>query len=322
MKLIVLCPGQAAQRPGMLDAMLTASDLAELRDIASDVLGENVVDWWRRLDERALFLNANAQFAIAFYQLAVWSRIVGAVPKPIAVAGYSLGEVLAWHVAGAIDAHTTLRLVRRRAALMDEAAPSSGGQPCLLLWRGRVLAAPAMRQGREALLAKYRLHLAIQRPAGDAVFGGTADDVAAFLRELGGTGAQSGIDITPLNISIPSHTGLLRNAVDPFRRVLAENVGHDPDVPVLAGIDGRLCRSRHDAPDVLAQQIAMPIRWDWCQETLLSTGFDAALELGPGNDLSRLLAAASGRSACRSIDEFTSVESLRAWLQRQASADA
>lgn len=317
MKLVVLCPGQAAQRAGMLDEMLAAPDLGELRGIASEVLGENIADWWRRLDARALFLNDNAQFAIAFYQIAVWARIAGSVPTPIAVGGYSLGEVLAWHVAGAIDARATLELVRRRAALMDEYTPPSDGRACLLLWRGR--ASSATRQARDTLLAKHRLQLAIQRPGGDAIFGGMARDVAALLSEAALDAAHS--EISALNVSIPSHTALLGDVVPLFRQAAAASIERDPSIPVLAGIDGRLCRSRHDAPAALAQQIASPIRWDWCQETLVSTGCDVALELGPGNDLSKMLAAATGSPACRSVEEFASTDSLREWLQRQASRE-
>ncbi|HWU84690.1 MAG TPA: hypothetical protein VN028_05095, partial [Rhodocyclaceae bacterium] len=82
-------------------------------------------------------------------------------------------------------------------------------------------------------------------------------------------------------------------------------------------------RSRHDAPEALARQLAFPIRWDWCQETLLSMGFEVALELGPGNDLARLLATgattiSASSPACRSVDEFASADSLQTWLQRQA----
>lgn len=318
MRLVILCPGQAAQRAGMLDDMLAAPDLGALREVASEVLGEDIADWWRRLDERALFLNANAQFAIAFYQIAVWARIAGSVPTPVAVGGYSLGEVLAWHVAGAMDARATLDLVRQRAARMDAYAPSQDGRPCLLLWRGRL--SSATRHTRDALLAKHHLQLAIQRPGGDAVFGGTASDVAALLDEVVEWGAVRS-EVAPLNVSIPAHTELLGEVVPLFRQATAASICRDPSIPVLAGIDGRLCRSRHDAPDVLAQQLASPIRWDWCQETLVSTGCDVVLELGPGSDLSRMLSAATGSPACRSVEEFASTDSLREWLHRQASRD-
>ncbi|MCW5889465.1 MAG: hypothetical protein KIT14_02830 [bacterium] len=42
------------------------------------------------------------------------------------VAGFSVGELAAWGVAGALDSHTTLELVARRAELMDAATVAGG----------------------------------------------------------------------------------------------------------------------------------------------------------------------------------------------------
>src|SRR5574338_476947 len=264
MKLAILCSGQAGQHGRMLDEILAAPGCAELRAVASEALGQDVGAWWRGLDEAALFANANAQFAIALYQIAAWSRLAPALPAPpVAVAGYSLGEVLAWHVAGTLDAAETLRLVRERAALMDrQAPPGSGG--CMVLWRGR--STPAMRAARERALAAHGLAVAIHRPGGDQV--------------LGGPGAT----------------------VDGFRQAVAASRLAPPRTPVVAGIDGALLRRAEDAPTYLSRQLAEPLRWDWCQETLASLGVEVALELGPGSDLAKLLEAGLPGAAAQAVE--------------------
>lgn len=308
MKLAILCSGQAGQHGRMLDEILAAPGCAELRAVASEALGQDVGAWWRGLDEAALFANANAQFAIALYQIAAWSRLAPALPAPpVAVAGYSLGEVLAWHVAGTLDAAETLRLVRERAALMDrQAPPGSGG--CMVLWRGR--STPAMRAARERALAAHGLAVAIHRPGGDQVLGGPGATVDAFLADP----AVRHADLRRLQVSVPSHTPWLAGAVDGFRQAVAASRLAPPRTPVVAGIDGALLRRAEDAPTYLSRQLAEPLRWDWCQETLASLGVDVALELGPGSDLAKLLEAGLPGAAARAVEEFSSPAQIASWL--------
>lgn len=309
MKLAILCSGQAGQHPRMLDDFLAAPDCAGLRAVASGVLGQDLAAWWRGLDEKEIFANANAQFAIALYQIAAWARLSPLLPAPpVVVAGYSLGEVLAWHVAGALDAASTLALVRERAALMDRHAPSGGAAGCMLLWRGR--STPAMRAARERALATHGLAVAIHRPGGDLVLGGPAPAVEAFLADP----AVQHADLKRLPVSVPSHTPWLAEAAQPFRDALAASTLGEPLVPVLAGIDGSLLRHRQDALTRLPAQLAQPLRWDWCQEALASLGVEVALELGPGNDLAKLLESGEAGVAARAVEEFAHPDEISNWL--------
>lgn len=312
MKLAILCSGQAGQHCRMLDGILDAPDCAELRALASDVLGHDVAAWWRGLDAKQIFANANAQFAIALYQIATWARIAPLVPQPAVVAGYSLGEALAWHVAGALDAVQTLRLVRLRAELMDKVAARltrGSGEGCMVLWRGR--STPAMRAARERAIALHGLEIAIHRPGGDLVLGGPEAAIDAFVADP----AVRHADLKRLQVSVPSHTRWLADAVAPFRDALAAAPLADPVVPVLAGIDGSVLRRRGDALAQLPAQLARPLHWDWCEETLASLGVDLALELGPGNDLAKLLENSEAGTAARGVEEFGAVAGLREWLE-------
>lgn len=312
MRLAILCSGQAGQHCRMLDDVLAAPDCAQLRALASDVLEQEVTTWWRSLDTRQIFANANAQFAIALYQIATWSRVAPLAPRPSVVAGYSLGELIAWHVAGALDAEQTLRLVRLRAALMDRAAArlaAGSGGGCMLLWRGR--SSPAMRAARTAALAVHGLVVAIHRPGGDLVLAGPEAAIDTFLADP----VLRHADLKRLQVSVPSHTRWLAEAVAPFHDALAASMTRDPELPVVAGIDGAVLRRRTDALSQLPAQIAQPLHWDWCQETLGSLGIDVALELGPGNDLAKLLENGGAGVAARGIEEFGPGGGLRDWLE-------
>ncbi|MBT0961871.1 ACP S-malonyltransferase [Denitromonas iodatirespirans] len=314
MRLAILCSGQAGQCRTMLDPVLAAPDCAELREVASSVIGRDVVAWWRGLDEAAIFSNMNAQLAIALYQLAAWQRLAACLPQPpVVVAGYSLGEVLAWHVAGALDMAETLRLVRTRARLMDaclDVSTPRGG--CMALLRGR--ATPAMRQARAAALARHGVAIAIHRHGGDQVLAAPGPCLDALIADP----AMASADLKRLPVEVPSHTAWLAGAVAPFAEALAACQPRMPRFPVIAGIDGTLQRHGTDSLTSLPRQIAEPVRWDWCLETLGAMRADLAIELGPGNDLARQLEQAIPDATARAMGEFARPEDVADWLARRA----
>lgn len=306
MRLAILCSGQAGQHRGMLDGLLAAPECEPVRQAASAALGRDVSEWWGELDEKEIFLNANAQFAIAYYQIATWTRIARLLPETSLVAGYSLGELIAYHVAGALDAAETFKLVRERARLMDAAAGSDGG--CMALWRGRV--SPATLAARDRAIADYGLDVAIKRRTGEEVLAGPSDAVARFVADL----QAANPNLVRLPVTIPSHTHYLAAAADAFRDILCASLIAPPRVTVLRAVDAVPVRSRDQAIDALSRQIATTIRWDRCMDALAEFGIDAVIELGPGNDLARLVEAEHPQIRARAVDDFGDYRALADWL--------
>lgn len=310
MKLAILCSGQAGQRRDMMDALFAAPPSRTVLAAASELLQQDFVSWWHGLSDADLYRNINAQFAIAVYQLAAWRCIAPCLPPPAAVAGYSVGELPAYFVAGALDEYTTLRLIRERATLMDEAAGSGEeGGSCMLLWRGRT--SPHTAVLRQQAMRDCNVHVAIRRREGEEVLAGQAQAMRRFI-------ATPGIahpDRVALPVSVPSHTPELAAAVERFRRVLEDSSLAAPQVVVLAGIDGAPVRSREQGIAALSSQIARTVRWDLCMDALAELGINVALELGPGNDLAKLLEASQATIPARSIEEFASLDAVAAWTQ-------
>lgn len=308
-RLAIVCSGQAGQSRGMLDGLLADPELAWLRTAATRVLGMDLAAWWQGLDDEEIFANGPAQFAIALHQIAARQRIGTLVPEPALIAGYSLGELLAYHVAGALDAEETLRLVRRRAQVMDDAAATlDTASGCLLLWRGRT--SPATLAARDSAIAATGLELAIVRRPGEELFAGPADAIDRFLADP----AVANPNSVRLAVSTPSHSSYLGPAALAFRSVLAASGLAAPAVPVLAGIDASRVRSRDQGVEALSRQIATTIRWDRCMASLAEAGIDTVIELGPGNDLAKLIELEHPRISARSLDEFRDWRGLEGWL--------
>ena len=293
----------------MLDELLQAPECESIRQTASDVLGQDVAEWWSGLDDREIFLNANAQFAIAYYQMATWERIKPLLPEISLIAGYSLGELIAYYVAGALSATETLRLVRERARLMDAAASginAEGG--CMALWRGRV--SPSTLAARDSAAAAYGLDVAIRRRNGEEVWAGPSAAIAHFVADL----QKMNPGLVRLPVTIPAHSHYLAGASAAFRDVLAASAITAPGIAVLGAVDAMPVRTRNEAIEALSRQISMTIRWDGCMEALAESGIDKAIELGPGNDLAKLIATEHPQITAHAVDDFGDYRALKDWL--------
>jgi [acyl-carrier-protein] S-malonyltransferase len=122
-----------------------------------------------------------------------------------------------------------------------------------------------------------------------------------------------------LAVRTPSHTPLLASAQAPLAEALAPWASGRLAVPVVSGIDGRAHRDAGEAVHALAAQVARPVAWSTCMDTLLEYAPDAALEIGPGNALARMLGERAPDLAVRSIDDFSSDDAVLEWLGRMAA---
>jgi len=312
MKLAILCSGQAGQHRNMLDELLLAPECESIRHAASEVLGKDMDQWWAGLDDKNIFLNSNAQFAIAFFQLATWIRIAPLLPEASLVAGYSLGELIGYYVAGSLSALETFKLVRERARLMDEAAGRENGGR-MVLWRGRV--SPATLAERDRAIVELGLEVAIRRKTGEEVLAGTSEAVARFVSEFRAINPN----LVHLPVTIPAHSHYLSQASDSFRDSLHASSITAPRITVLGSVDATPVRSRGDAISALTRQISNTIRWDACMDALAESGIDMAIEIGPGNDLAKLIAAEHTQIAAHAVEDFGNYRSLADWLNQHAA---
>lgn len=291
-RLLILCPGQGGQSSAMFD--LARSDqrgAALLARLAPLLPGQP--------DPGAIFTNRAAQPAIVACSLAMWEALRRDCPQPVLVAGYSVGELTAYGVAGAFAAERTVALAAQRAALMDACvAPDS--PHAMLAISGRRTA--TLRH----LLASHGFHIAIETGEDSCVAGGLAANAAAI--------SIPGTRIVPLPVAIASHTPYLQGAVEPFASLLAQEDFGPLGAPVLGGIDAATIRDKTAAISHLSRQVAETILWADCMDACAERGITAALELGPGSALTKMFSARHPGIECRSVADFRSMDGIRNWL--------
>ncbi|MBE7212262.1 MAG: acyltransferase domain-containing protein [Gluconacetobacter diazotrophicus] len=302
----ILCSGQGGQHREMF-ALTGAVPEAEpvFAAAAPHLGGVDPRAFVRDAPEEALFSNRAGQILCCTQALAAWAMLGDARPDRAVLAGYSVGELAAWGLAGLLPPTDLLALAASRADAMDRAAPPG---------TGLASASGLPRAALERVL-----------PDGVTVAISNADD--AFI--VGGTDAglsalagHPGLRTSRLRVAVPSHTALLGDAAVRFAEVLAARSWErpSPGSVLLSGIDAEPVRDPAAGATKLAVAIAAEIRWADCLRACSERGATVVLELGPGSALARMAEQLSLAPAIRALDQFRTPGGVREWLDRRADA--
>jgi len=299
MTLALLCSGQGRQGPGMFDAIGDGAPARAIMDVAERMLGCDLAD----LRGDALQANRTAQILCVARSLAAAASLD--LPASLMVAGYSVGEMAAWGIAGCWSAEETLRLTGGRAELMDAASSKDDG---LGFVRG------LERVQVDALVRAHDCAIAIVNPGQLFVIGGDRGDVA---RCCAAALAQGASHARPIGVNVASHTARLAAAVAPFDALLSSAATARPVAgrTLLSASDGRVVTGAR-ALAGLSAQLATCIDWAMTLEALVERGADRMLELGPGSALAEMARGAYPHLDIRALDDFQTMAGASRWIGR------
>ena len=297
LRLAILCPGQGAQQAGMFD--LARNDAAVARQI----------DGWGLPSLETMFANLSAQPLVVGAGCAMWEALRVRIPKPWLVTGYSVGEVTAMAVAGMLDAPDAIGLATHRARLMDACVNPALPQG---LAAASGLSCDQLTPLLDPVDDRLRLHIAIENGIDQYIVGGTV----AALEQLVARVASAGGKLQILPVSIASHTPWMGAAVLPLRAWLMQLPLRTPQLRLLSGSGADTIMSVSAAIAALTRKTVETVHWRACMDVMAELGITAALEIGPGAGLSRMLAARHPGIVCRSVADFRSLDGIVAWVDR------
>jgi [acyl-carrier-protein] S-malonyltransferase len=300
MSLALLFSGQGMQHPAMLP-WLAADNLVQT---VCTRLGTS--DWRRSLeDETWAASNANAQMLLTGLALAAWGQLAPNLPRPAAVAGYSVGELAAFSAAGVFDAPAAIALAEQRARLMDRCAQGAPG--------GMLAVSGLAECTLDELLRHTGVALAIRNGAGSVVLGGPPD----ALRELERLALPHGAHCTLLRVNVASHTPFMQAAAQGFAVELAGVPLQRPRTVLFSNAADRVADAAQ-AASALAQQIATTVRWDECMDNIHARQPGCVLEIGPGRALAKMWNDRYPEVPARACDDFRSAAAIAAWVGAHA----
>jgi [acyl-carrier-protein] S-malonyltransferase len=264
-------PGQGSQVLGMGTDLLDLPFAQEKFAQAEEILGWSVTEICKNEEKLSTTLYTQPCLYVVESILADILREKG--HKPDLLAGHSLGEYIALYVAGVFEWSAGLRLVKRRAELMDSAA---GGMMAALMNFDREQLEQAIAQTPDVVLAN-------DNSATQVVISGTPDAVQTVMSQVKAKRA------TPLKVSGAFHSPLMAPASTEFQQVL-EAVEFQPAiVPVLSNVEPVPCLDVEILKQRLIKQMTGSVRWREISLLFPANGIERVVEIGPGNVLTNLI---------------------------------
>lgn len=273
---VFMFPGQGSQRPGAgagLAAAVPEFDrrLRTLLTGFGDLLGIDLLGVWQHeTDQEVISRTVHAQPLLFAVEHALAETLADWGIRPAAVTGHSVGELVAATLAGVFDLSGAMRVVARRAELMQDLPP------------GRMLAVSGTEAEVRALLPDGVWVSAVNGANQVVVGGADLDAFAASLRDRG-------VESRPLRTSHAFHTPMMAGAVAELTEIVATCELREPQLPLVSAASGtRLDAARALSPRFWAEQLVEPVRFLDAMDVLAGMESSVLVEVGPGRALTGL----------------------------------
>ena len=274
MKIGFLFPGQGAQSSGM------GKDLYEnfecYREIYNKVKEISKIDVaeisFQDQDER---LNQTK-----YTQLCVLTMSLGkekGITAEIS-AGLSLGEYTALIYSNILDFNDGISIVKKRGELMQELAPEGDWSMAAILGLddSKVELACKMVDSGFVVPVNYNC-------VGQVVISGETNAVEEAGLKAKEMGAKK---VRVLNTSGPFHTEKLIDSANALKNELKNIDFNKCNSKVVKNLDGDFYKDDADYSEILMKHIISPVLFSKSIQTMLDSGVDTFIEIGPGKALS------------------------------------
>lgn len=278
MKSVLLFPGQGSQSVGMMNGF-DSSLVKEVFDMGSDIFGEDLLDLITSDNDKInqtiytqpiMFLSGYATYLLLKEKKSSLQIDY--------VAGHSLGEITAACVAGVFSVDTAVKIVQKRAQLMQNAVPAGEGAMAAIL---------GLEENVVEGICKTLQSAGVIEPVnynspGQIVVAGEKKLIEQSLEKFKESGAKRAL---LLPVSVPSHCSLMRSAAEDFGSYLNDFEFNDADIPVVQNVNATDVVDKNLIKENLVAQLFNPVKWTASIQYLEKLGVSNFIESGPGKVL-------------------------------------
>jgi [acyl-carrier-protein] S-malonyltransferase len=304
----LMFPGQGSQYPGMaMDLVPEYPAAASMLARADDVLGYSLTRIMSGESGDDLNRTIHTQPAVFVHSMAILEILKESVSlSPIFAAGHSLGEYTALCAAGVMDFEDALDVIRVRAEGMDRSQPAG---TC-----GMAAIIGVSREQVTEIVDRFRGDLVLEAANFNApdqvVISGHIENLNRVVEALK---QEKRVRAVMLPVSSAFHTSLMQPAREALRMRLESVTMKQPAFDVISNKSAQPYPASDGAVKrLLMDQVVSPVQWEDSIRTMLNSGVDTFIEIGPGKVLTGLLRRIDRTAVAVNI---SGIEDIRSFVE-------
>ena len=241
--------------------------------------------------EEELKETRNTQPCLFAFELAAAMVLHEKGIRPHAVAGFSLGEVVAATYSGIFSHETGFQLVCRRGELMQREAEKHDTSMAAVvkLEAGKV----------QEICSRFpEVYPVNYNAPGQIAVSGLSSQMAEFSAAVKEAGGRA----IPLKVKGAFHSPFMEAAARAFAEELASAEKKPAEVTLYSNMTAQPYTD--DVADLLSKQICSPVQWEKIICNMTAEGVDTFIEIGPGKTLTNMIKMISPKAAARTVAEY------------------
>jgi [acyl-carrier-protein] S-malonyltransferase len=302
------CPGQGAQTPGFLSSWLELDSFKTEIEKYSSVLEMDLEHFGTKADADQIKDTRVAQPLIVAASLASHTVLIQALQDKslvAGVAGHSVGEIAAAHIAGVLDTATALRFVKARGEQMASASSLEASSMAAVVG-GEAEVVVSHLESMGLFAANYN-------GKGQIVAAGAAVKIQELIAN-----PPVGTRVVGLAVAGAFHTSFMETAKVELASLAGSINTSNPEMLIWSNSDGSRVDSGERFLELLINQVSKPVRWDKTMDSMTTDGVTALIELLPGGTLTGIAKRAMPGVATLALKTPEDLEKAISFVKEQS----
>lgn len=290
-KIAFVFSGQGDQFPGMgKDLCEKYPEAGRIYDLCDEIRPGTSTQCFCGTEEE-LKETGNTQPCLFAMELAAASVLMEKGIVPDAVAGFSLGEVVAATVSGIFDDETGFLLVCKRGELMQREAERFDTSMAAVVKL-------AARQVQEICGNYPDVYPVNYNCPGQITVSGLSSQMPDFFKDVKEAGGRA----IPLKVKGAFHSPFMKDAAEAFAKELEKAKIKEGSIRLYSNVTGEVYTE--DVEGLLSRQICSPVQWEKSIRNMIADGVTIFIEIGPGKTLTNMIKKISAEVKAVNVGEF------------------
>lgn len=303
-KIAILFPGQGSQYVGMgKDFYENNKKAKEIYNKSSEVLGQDMAklcfeDPDKKLNETLFTQVSIFTTTIAYFE--AFREKFQDLKMVSFFAGHSLGEYSALVASKTLDFETGLKLVQKRAEIMNAIAQKNPGKMAAIIGLEREVIEECCQKEKDlGIVVPVNFNTPLQ-----TVISGEEKAVLKTMEQCKNKGGKCIL----LKVSGAFHSPLMKEAGEKLALELNTIKFSQPEIPIVSNVTGIATKNPDEIKKLLSLQIFSPVEWVKSIKYIENYEVNTFIEIGPGKVLNGLCSKIIEKTKFYNIEKFIDLE--------------